>query len=80
MTNTFASDDVWHPEDRGFSMGLVQPPGRIVHLMGHVAWDADSNHIGLGMFAFKHTMFRNIECLLRKLRGNLMGHCHFQFV
>lgn len=72
MPYTFHSGNVWKPEGRGFSMGIVQPEGRVVHLTGQVAWDARSNLVGPGdVRAQTHQCFRNIRHLLSEVGGAL---------
>jgi len=37
MSRGFESESVWKSRGRGFSMGVVQPEGRIIHFTGQVA-------------------------------------------
>lgn len=53
-------------------MGIVQTEGRVIHLTGQVAWDADENIVGKGDVAEQtRQCFRNIEGLLREVGGSL---------
>lgn len=72
MSRGFESDDVWKSRGRGFSMGIVQPEGRVIHLTGQVAWNSDENIIGKGDVAEQtRQCFRNIERLLSEVGGTL---------
>ncbi len=51
-------------------MGIVQPEGKIIHLTGQVAWDAEENIVGKGDVAEQtRQCFRNIEHLLSEVGG-----------
>lgn len=64
--------DVWGPHGRGFSMGVIQPVGHVLHFTGQVAWDADENIVGLGDVAEQtRQCFRNIETVLAAVGGTL---------
>ena len=53
-------------------MGIVQPEGRVVHLTGQVAWDAEENIVGKEDAAEQtRQCFRNIESLLEEVGGKL---------
>ena len=53
-------------------MGLIQPEGRVVHLTGQVAWDADETIIGKGDVSEQtRQCFLNIESLLGEVGGTL---------
>ncbi len=72
MTRGFESEAVWKSRGRGFSMGIIQPEGRVIHLTGQVAWDADENIIGPGDVTEQtRQCFRNIEALLVTAGGTL---------
>ncbi len=63
---------VWQPRARGFNMAAVQPPGRIVHFTGQVAWDQDENIVGPGdIEAQTRQCFVNIERILEALGGGM---------
>jgi len=72
MHNSFASTKVWKPEGRGFSMGLVQPQGKIVHLTGQVAWDEHNRIVGeQDVRTQSQRCFDNIRFLLQEVGGEL---------
>ena len=72
MSRGFESGKVWKSRDRGFSMGIVQPEGKIIHLTGQVAWDVEENIVGKGDVAEQtRQCFRNIENLLNEVGGKL---------
>ena len=72
MTQGFNSKHVWQSNGRGFSMGYVQPRGRVVHFTGQVAWDVDENIVGIGNVEEQtRQCFRNIKLLLNEVGGNL---------
>ncbi len=72
MSRGFESKSVWKSCGRGFSLGLVQPEGRVIHFTGQVAWDADEKIIGKGDVSEQtRQCFRNIEALLREVGGTL---------
>lgn len=48
MKKGFESAQVWKSRGRGFSMGIIQPKGKVIHLTGQVAWDSEENIIGKG--------------------------------
>jgi enamine deaminase RidA (YjgF/YER057c/UK114 family) len=72
MTITINPPTVWGPRGRGFTMGLVQPAGRVVHLTGQVAWDRNERIIGAGdVEAQARQCFANIEAVLAAFGGRL---------
>lgn len=72
MSRSFESEKVWKSHGRGFSMGIVQPQGRVIHLTGQVAWDEQENIIGSDDVAEQtRQCFRNIESLLHEVGGTL---------
>ncbi len=53
-------------------MAAVQPPGRVVHFTGQVAWDEDENIVGPGdIEAQTRQCFVNIERILESLGGGM---------
>lgn len=53
-------------------MGAVQPPGYVIHLTGQVAWNADSEIVGLNdVRAQTQQCYENIRILLQEVGGNL---------
>ena len=63
---------VWGPRGRGFHMGVVQPEGRVIHLTGQVAWDAEEQIVGSDDVAVQtRQCFRNIRTVLAEVGGTL---------
>lgn len=72
MPEGFETDGVWRARGRGFQMAAIQPEGRVIHLTGQVAWDADEKIIGKGDIEEQtRQCFRNIERLLGEVGGSL---------
>ena len=62
MKTIIDADGVWSPRGRGFSMGVVQPEGKVIHFTGQVAWDENEQIVGEGDVAEQtRQCFRNIE-------------------
>lgn len=69
---TINPSGVWAPRARGFSMGVVQPQGHVLHFTGQVAWDANENIVGQGDVAEQtRQCFRNIETVLGAVGGSM---------
>lgn len=63
---------MWQPLGRGFSQAVVQPPGRVVHISGQVARDADNQATGPGdALAQTRACFDNIRRVLAEVGGTL---------
>ena len=72
MKTTIEADGVWTARGREFSMGVVQPEGRVIHFTGQVAWDETEQIVGKGDVAEQtRQCFRNIEKLLATVGGRL---------
>lgn len=72
MAKGFNPPGTWQPRGRGFSMGVVQHPGHVIHLTGQVAWDEDEEIIGHGdVTAQTHQCFHNIRAVLAGAGGTL---------
>lgn len=72
MAYGFNPSGVWQPKGRGFSMGVVQHDGKIVHFTGQVAWDENEHIVGLGDVRTQtQQCFRNIETILSAVGGVL---------
>lgn len=72
MKRTFNPPTVWAPKGRGFSMGVEQPHGHLIHFTGQVAWDANENIIGKGDVAEQtRQCFRNLDAMLAFIGGRL---------
>ncbi|MCO1657987.1 RidA family protein [Pseudonocardia humida] len=48
MAHGYNPQDVWQPNGRAFSQGVIQGPGHVVHLTGQVGWDANGRVVGVG--------------------------------
>ena len=71
MKQSVESDKVWKPRGRGFSMGLLHEPGRVMYFTGQVAWDSEENIVGPGdVVEQTRQCFRNIEALLEEAGGS----------
>ncbi len=72
MATGFNPKGVWHPDGRGFSMGVIQPDGHVIHFTGQVGWDANENIVGVGDVE-KQTRqaYANIEAILHDVGGTL---------
>lgn len=72
MKTIIDADGVWSPRGRGFSMGVVQPEGKVIHFTGQVAWDENEQIVGEGDVAEQtRQCFRNIERILAAVGGTL---------
>ncbi len=72
MKTIIDADGVWSARGRGFSMGIVQPEGRVIHFTGQVAWDENEQIVGKGDVAEQtRQCFRNIERILAAVDGRL---------
>jgi enamine deaminase RidA (YjgF/YER057c/UK114 family) len=72
MKTIIDADGVWSPHGRGFSMGIVQPEGRVIHFTGQVAWDENEEIVGNGDVSEQtRQCFRNIEKVLAAVGGRL---------
>ncbi len=53
-------------------MGVIAPHGRLVHLTGQVAWDADEKIVGAGDVTVQSRQcFLNIQALLASIGGTM---------
>jgi enamine deaminase RidA (YjgF/YER057c/UK114 family) len=72
MANGFNPTGVWGPKGRAFSQGVVQHEGRVIHVTGQVAWDADHRIVGEGdVGAQLRKCFENVEAILAEVGGVL---------
>jgi enamine deaminase RidA (YjgF/YER057c/UK114 family) len=63
---------VWAPNGRAFNQGVIQGEGQVVHVTGQVAWDADSNVVGVGdAEAQLEKAFDNVRLILEEVGGRL---------
>src|SRR6267142_1718725 len=44
----FNPGGTWGPRGRGFSMGVVQHSGHVIHFTGQVAWNESEEIVGVG--------------------------------
>ena len=72
MAKGFNPKGMWGPKARGFSMGVVQHAGQIIHFTGQVAWDEDEMIVGRGdVEAQTRQCFRNILNVLNSVGGKI---------
>ena len=72
MATGFNPTGVWGPCGRGFSMGVVQHDGHVVHLTGQVAWDENEQIVGRDDVAVQtRQCFGNISTVLAQVGGTL---------
>lgn len=72
MKTKIETAGVWSARGRGFSMGVVQPEGKVIHFTGQVAWDETEQIVGKGDVAEQtRQCFRNIERILASVGGRL---------
>jgi enamine deaminase RidA (YjgF/YER057c/UK114 family) len=70
MANGFNPRDTWGPRQRGFSIGIVQHAGHVIHFTGQVAWNETEEIVGLGDVRTQtHQCFRNIATILSAVGG-----------
>ena len=68
----FNPSGTWHPRGCGFSMGVVQHQGRVIHFTGQVAWDEEENLVGKGDVRRQtQQCFENIAAVLQAVGGRL---------
>lgn len=72
MKTTIEANGVWTARGREFSMGVVQPQGKVIHFTGQVAWDETEQIVGKGDIAEQtRQCFRNIEKVLTAVGGRM---------
>jgi enamine deaminase RidA (YjgF/YER057c/UK114 family) len=72
MADGFNPQGIWAPAGRAFSQGVIQGPGEIIHVTGQVAWDEDSNVVGIGdAEAQAEKAIENIRVILDAVGGRL---------
>jgi enamine deaminase RidA (YjgF/YER057c/UK114 family) len=63
---------MWQPNGRAFNQGVVQGEGKVVHVTGQVAWDADDNVVGAGdAEAQMDKAVENVRRVLAEVGGTL---------
>ena len=72
MAKGFNPPGSWQPQGRGFSLGVVQHTGQVIHLTGQVAWNEAEEIVGAGdIRAQTHQCFKNIAAVLAAVGGRL---------
>ncbi len=72
MAYAFNPPGVWSPGTRAFSQGTIAGEGLTLHVSGQVAWDADSNVVGVGdIEAQTVQVFENIKTIVETAGGTL---------
>ncbi len=75
MAEGFNPPGLWGPTGPGFSyfsQGFVQPEGRVVHVTGQVAWDAERNIVGPGDIRAQFACcLAHVETILDAVGGRL---------
>lgn len=72
MAAGFNPRGTWQPMGRGFSIGVVQPPGQVVHFTGQIAWDKHGKLVGSDDVREQTLQcYRNIETVLADVGGIL---------
>jgi enamine deaminase RidA (YjgF/YER057c/UK114 family) len=72
MSVRFNPKGMWGPNGRAFSQGVVPGDGRVLHITGQVAWDADSQIVGVGDVAAQvEKCIENTHRVLAEVGGEL---------
>lgn len=72
MTVRFNPPTGWPRNGRAFNHGVVEPEGKRIHITGQVAWDAESNIVGIGDCERQtRKCFDNVEAILAAVGGRL---------
>jgi len=72
MADGFNPGGVWSANGRGFSLGVTQHEGKVIHFTGQVAWDEQENIIGQGDVAAQtRQCFINILTILDSVGGRI---------
>src|SRR5882724_6505955 len=72
MADGFNPKGIWAPQGRAFSQGVIQGTGEVIHLTGQVAWDEQSNVVGVGdAEAQMEKSIDNVRAILRAVGGTL---------
>jgi len=75
MAQGFNPPGIWGPQGCGFSMGVVQHEGQVVHFTGQVAWDEGEQIVGRGdVEAQTRQCFKNMLAVLKAV-GGIDAHC-----
>lgn len=72
MAHGFNPEGIWNEPHKTYSHGVVQPEGRVVHVTGQIAWDADCRIVGKDDVAAQaRQCLKNIETILAEVGGVL---------
>jgi enamine deaminase RidA (YjgF/YER057c/UK114 family) len=72
MADGYNPRDVWRPNGRAFSQGVIQGPGEVVHVTGQVAWDEYDRVVGPGdAEAQMEKALDNVRVILGEVGGLL---------
>lgn len=72
MTIRFNPPGLWPQLGRAFNHGVLQPPGRVLHITGQVAWDEAGEVVGPeDAEAQLRQSFRNVARILEAVGGEL---------
>lgn len=72
MTIRYNPPSGWPQLGRAFNHGVVQPDGRVLHMTGQVAWDAEGNLVGADSCELQiRQCFKNVEQILSAAGGKL---------
>ncbi len=72
MADGYNPAGIWAPNGRAFQQGVLQGEGQVVHVTGQVAWDADSNVVGIGNAETQlDKAFDNVREILEEVGGKL---------
>jgi enamine deaminase RidA (YjgF/YER057c/UK114 family) len=72
VADGFNPPGVWQTDGRAFSQGVIQGPGTVVHVTGQVAWDPDSEVVGVGnTSAQMEQCIHNVRTVLAEVGGVL---------
>ena len=72
MAQGFNPQGVWKESQKTYSQGVVQHEGRVIHVTGQIAWDADNQLVGKNdVEAQARQCLKNIETILAAVGGVL---------
>ena len=72
MALGFNPPGVWNEPDKSYSQGVVQHDGRVIHITGQIAWNADNQIVGKGdVEAQARQCLTNIETILAAVGGEM---------
>ena len=72
MADRFNPPQMWGPNGRAFSQGVIPHEGKTIYITGQVAWDTNHQIVGKGdVRAQLHKTIENIEIILNDAGGIL---------